>query len=481
MQEAIAPDNPPRDSVRMTAILCALLSGALFYLSTNLGEVWWLAWIAPVPVLWLAFGTEKTWRVFLAAYAAAALGATNLIAAYGGIFPWQAFAVIFTVPCLLFAAVVLGARLVARRVHPLAGQLAFAALWTTWDFLASFGPDGTAASPAYSQVAMPILIQGASVFGLWVITFLLGFVASGLALALRKLTVWPAALAAGVFALNAVYGALVIQDTGEKERVGLIANDTIARKAFADDRKNALDVIGGYADAAAARLDAPLIVMPEHVAILDDAWREDARKLLQDAADRKNATLVIGLDERTGNAHRNIAWVFQPHRAQPLTYVKRRLVPELERQFTPGAGPLALPNRRMVEICKDMDFQAMLRADANAISPRLAVVPAWDFEADAFPHARMAIMRSVESRFAMARAARNGLLTLSDAHGRVVARRASSDMKGFVTLTGAVALGGGGPTLYDRIGDIFAMASAALSAALLLLALLLSGVIRSAS
>jgi apolipoprotein N-acyltransferase len=416
--------------------------------------------------------------VFLAAYAAAALGATNLIVAYGGVFPWQTFAVIFTVPCLLFAAVVLGARLVARRVHPLAGMLAFAALWTTWDFAASFGPDGTAASPAYSQVGMPLLIQGASVFGLWVITFLLGFVASGLALALRTRTVWPAALAAGVFALNAGYGALVIRDTGEKERVGLIADDTIAGKAFARDRKNALDVIGGYAQAART-LDAPLIVMPEHVAILDDTWREDASKLLQDVADKKNATLVIGLDDRTGNARRNIAWVFQPHAVQPLTYVKRRLVPGLESRFAPGAGPLALPNDRLVEICKDMDFQAMLRVDANATRPRLAVVPAWDFETDAFPHARMAILRSVENGFAMARASRNGLLTLNDAYGRVTSRRASGDARGFVTLTGAVALGGGGPTLYGRIGDTFAVAAAALSAALLLLALLRSRMIGS--
>jgi hypothetical protein len=35
----------------MTAIACALLSAVGFYFSTGLGEQWWLAWIAPVPVL----------------------------------------------------------------------------------------------------------------------------------------------------------------------------------------------------------------------------------------------------------------------------------------------------------------------------------------------------------------------------------------------------------------------------------------------
>ncbi len=462
----------------MIEILCALASGVLFYLSTNLGEVWWLAWVAPVPVLWLAFGPARSWAVGAAAYAAAALGATNLLTAYGGIFPWQAFAVIFTVPCLLFAAVVLGARFVARRLHPLAGVVAFAALWTAWDFVASFGPDGTAASPSYSQAGMPLLIQGASLFGLWAVTFLLGFVASGLALSLRMRTALPAALAAGAFALNAGYGAVVMHGTLEPVRVGLIANDAIAKKAFADDRKTALDVIGGYA-AAARRLEAPLIVMPEHTAILSDAWREDARRVLQDAADAGNATLVIGLDERAGATRRNIAWVFQPHAAKPLTYVKRRLVPGLEAAFAPGDAPLAISGSRMVEICKDMDFPAMLRSDANATHPRLVAVPAWDFEADAFAHARLAIMRSVESRFAMARASRNGLLTLSDPYGRITARQASGAMPGFVALVGDVAPGTGGGTLYDRIGDAFGWACAALSLGLLLLALFRHRVIQS--
>ena len=37
----------------MTALLCALLSGAMFYLSQGADDVWWLAWFAPAPLLWL--------------------------------------------------------------------------------------------------------------------------------------------------------------------------------------------------------------------------------------------------------------------------------------------------------------------------------------------------------------------------------------------------------------------------------------------
>lgn len=465
----------------MTAIVCTLLSGAFFYLSTNLGEVWWLAWLAPVPVLWLAFGGEKNWVVAASAFAGVALGATNLLGAYGAVFPWPVLATIFIVPPALFALIVLGTRLVARRVHPAAGMFAFAALWTTWDFLASFGPDGTAASPAYSQVGAPILIQSAALFGLWSITFLLGFVAAGSALTLRTRKFLPAALALAAFALNAGYGAWRIAQAPQTPtiRAGLVANDRLADAAFADDRDTALAVIRAYAGAAGT-LDRPqLIVMPEHLAILRAAWRDDAQKILQGLADATGAIVVIGLDERDGTVRHNIAWVFRPRAGNPLIYEKRRLVPGLERMFTPGTAPLPLGDRKGVEICKDMDFQAMLRADAVAVAPDLMAVPAWDFERDAFGHARMAILRGVENGFAMARAARNGLLSLSDAYGRISAMRASGPGDGFAapgndgfnTLMGSVPLGSqGGRTLYDRIGDIFAWAALALAATLLILA-----------
>lgn len=445
----------------MTAILCALLSGVLFFFSTNLGETWPLAWIAAAPVLWLAFGEEKSWKVALASGAAVAIGAANLLNAYAGLFPWQAFAVIFIVPPALFALIVLGARLVQRRVHPLAGMIAFAALWTSWDYLASFGPDGTAPSPSYSQVGAPLLIQSASLFGLWSVTFLLGFVAAGLALALRARKALPALLALGLFALNAAFGFWRMQDLPPAMRAVAIANDAIGEAAFAEDRATALGTITAYADAARLHKGAGLVVLPEHFAVLKTQWRAEAARSLQGAADATGAVVVAGLDDRTGAARHNIAWIFVPGRAQPLTYVKRKLVPGLEsRVFTPGATPLALPQGLGVAICKDMDFPQMIRSDAAALHPDVMAVPAWDFGADRWSHARLALMRSVENGFAMARASRDGLLTLSDPYGRVTMSRASG--AGFVTLEGVLPRGFGA-TLYQRIGDAFAWFCAAVS------------------
>jgi len=83
-------------------------------------------------------------------------------------------------------------------------------------------------------------------------------------------------------------------------------------------------------------------------------------------------------------------------------------------------------------------------------------VPANDFVKDGWIHARMAVMRGVENGFAVVRSAFNGVQTVSDAQGRVLAR-ASTVRPGMVRLSATVALGPG-PTLYTRIGDVFAWA-----------------------
>jgi apolipoprotein N-acyltransferase len=107
-----------------------------------------------------------------------------------------------------------------------------------------------------------------------------------------------------------------------------------------------------------------------------------------------------------------------------------------------------------LEICKDMDFHAMIRADTVATQPVLLAVPAWDFNRDDWAHGRVAVLRSVENGVPMARSARDGLLTLNDRYGRLVAVTKTGG--GFKTLTGDLPLDGhGGNTLYDRIGDVF--------------------------
>jgi len=62
----------------MITVLAAVLSGTMFYFSQGYDHVWALAWLAPVPLLWLAYGAAPTWRV-MAASAVAMLASAGYI------------------------------------------------------------------------------------------------------------------------------------------------------------------------------------------------------------------------------------------------------------------------------------------------------------------------------------------------------------------------------------------------------------------
>jgi apolipoprotein N-acyltransferase len=110
-----------------------------------------------------------------------------------------------------------------------------------------------------------------------------------------------------------------------------------------------------------------------------------------------------------------------------------------------------------IAICKDMDFPEVIRPYGQR-NVKLMLVPAWDFVADARLHSRMAVVRGVENGFAVARSASQGLMTLSDAHGRIVAEKAT--VNGPAMLVADLPAGQG-HTLYSRIGDVFAQAMVA--------------------
>jgi apolipoprotein N-acyltransferase len=100
-----------------------------------------------------------------------------------------------------------------------------------------------------------------------------------------------------------------------------------------------------------------------------------------------------------------------------------------------------------------MDFPKLSREYA-AGGVDMLLVPAWDFNLDRWLHSRMAMLRAVENGFALARSARNGLLTLSDNRGRILEETATAPGR-FVSVTGQVNVARE-ETFYTRTGDWFA-------------------------
>jgi len=444
----------------MTALLCAALGGVMFHLSQGQDDIWWLTWFAPIPLLWLAYGPAKRWHVFVASLVANACGQIYVVQTYRDVMPVAAMAVTVFGWGALFAAAILLARTVRQRLSSPAALLAFPAVWTAMEYgISLISPHGTWGALGYSQVSFPAAIQIASLFGVYAISFTLCLFANALALSARG--VWRTAMPGlAVSALVLVFGWVQLgRPQGETVHAAMLADRDAGKTIEKLDLAASRAMVEQYA--AAARLEAEkgasFVVIPEGALVADPAWRDQALAPLAEVAREHKVTIVAGVV--LVKPWSNTAVSFLPDGSQ-RSYDKRHLLPPAEDRFTPGLGPGLLGEGRAVAICKDMDFPRTLRSDAQT-GIRLMAVPANDFVEDGWIHARMAVMRGVENGFAVVRSAFLGVETVSDAQGRVLAR-VSTMQPGMVRLSAHVPLGPG-PSLYTRIGDVFAWLCLALS------------------
>jgi apolipoprotein N-acyltransferase len=439
----------------MTALLCAVLSGAMFYLSQGLDDVWWLAWFAPAPLLWLAYGSTPRWQLFAAALAAFAMGQVYFLQSYG-LFLIITALVEMLGNGALFAATLLLARRVRVTLPSGAALFAFPALWTTVEYLESLvSPHGAWVTLGYSQVGWRAAIQVASLFGAPAITFTLCLFANALALAVRgaRRIAW---IGVGLCVLVLGFGyARLRQNDSETVKVAALADISPAYvKAFrTGDQASGLAVTQEYAAAirAEAANGAQVFVTPE------GGVEQSSITPLALAARQTESLVVVGTHGRA--PARNMAIAYLPDGKVQIYDKRHRLLPG-EAIYNPGKVSGVIGGGRAMAICKDLDFPRTIRADAQA-GIRLMAVPANDFTKDGWIHARQAILRGVENGFAVVRSAFSGLETVSDAQGRVLAS-AKTDHLGMIVIRATVPLGPG-PTLYTRIGDVFAWACVALS------------------
>ena len=206
---------------------------------------------------------------------------------------------------------------------------------------------------------------------------------------------------------------------------------------------------------------AQAIVMPEKLGVMLDAENGSADPMLQRLADRTGATIVAGVVHVDAPVKYNEARIYQPQ-AQVQSYDKEHMLPPFESNLKPGTTLVTLPRPQEkwgVAICKDMDFASPARMYGKA-GVGLMLVPGWDFEVDGSWHGHIAVMRGVEDGFSMARAAKNGFLTVSDNRGRMVGE-VSSDAAPFATLVASVPAAHSW-TVYQLLGDWFAWVAFAL-------------------
>lgn len=448
-------------------IFAALISGALLAQAYSLNPFWPLAWLAPIPLLIAAIGATRLGA--LAYGVIAGIASMALMVSYfmelGGIVP---VLVITLTKAITWGAMAYAVRGAAKLLPKWAAVFIFPSLMAGIDTLTAVAsPHGSAGALAYSQMDFLPAIQIASLGGAPAITFIVTLFASAVAVLLTKRALIAAALPSLLIAAALFFGVTRIPAVEPEVPSG-------PRRAV-----NATLLVGDQFDGVpmewrtvwnaytpqierAADANRRTIMLPEKIAHIPPDERGVAIEQLAEIARRRNVLIIAGVDDETEQGRFNRAFAFTPENWQ--SYDKRHMIPGFESHFDVGTSSLMFDYENVrygVAICKDMDFPALGREYAGV---NVMLVPAWDFTNDAWLHSRMGILRGVENGYAIARDARNGVLTVSDAYGRVTSEAPSGPQTAYdVTIPTT----GPGPTLYARIGDAFGWSMLALAALLI--------------
>lgn len=463
--------------------LGTLLTGGAYFFSTGLTGLRPLVWLAPLPVLLLAFNSSAR-ASFLTAFTASVLGSLNLFTYLSGLAPLAVVLLALAVPAVAFALSILAARYVLSRLRSWTTVFVFPLAWVAWEYLlAVLSPHGTFGNLAYTQTDFLPFMQLASVTGVWGLSFILTLVPSSIAVAWQlrqdQKQIARAMIATAILFFAAVgwgWFRLTRSEAGPRLKVGLAATDETVKYFETDKAEEALPVVNAYARRVRdlASRGATLVVLPEKFVGVAPDYADEVYRILSAAARDNNVTLVAGLNRTGAGRQRNMAVVFSPAGQVLAEYDKTHLLPGLESQYRPGDQVVSVPvsgTNSGVEICKDMDFPK-LTARYGQAEVGVLLVPAWDFVRDEQLHSRMAVVRGIEQGLTVVRSAQQGLLTVSDEKGRIVAEDSSS--RASEVLLVAEVQAGSGHTLYGVAGDWFAWLDLFLLALTLMLAALKS-------
>ena len=454
----------PRAQLLLLSIIAAATTAILSYLGTGLHPIWWLLWLAPVPVIALS-AQLRAGVAFTVASGAWFIGALNQWAYFRTLeLPPLLIFIALIAPALVFGLAILFARLFLRANALFLAALAFPSFWVAYEYFSEVAsPHSTFGNLAYTQMDCLPLIQLASITGIWGISFVVFLFSATVAALLtgrgkssRRRTL--ALTVAIVICAVLLFGQWRLQSTpnGQSVRVRLMAKD-VPMEVYLGSEQQALELLHDYANEIPRNTPSGtnVIVLPEKIARLPDSVLPEVDAPFSSAAAQTHCAIVLGLVRRTAIAAFNESRFYSSEGKLDASYAKHHLIPKVEPE-TLGTARVFIDQpfgRWGLQICKDMDFPELSRQYGRE-GASLLLVPAWDFQRDGWLHSRMAVLRGVESGFALARSARNGLMTLSDNRGRIL-DEAPSAFGRFASVDGDVTVAHQ-RTLYAKFGDWFA-------------------------
>ena len=485
---------------RSSPFFGAALSGALLAFSFPPHGHPATAWVALTPLLIALFGARSLTVGF-------ALGVTTGVVHFAGLLPWLTTVMMEFGGLPLPAGVALNGLLVAYlALFPGAFGAIFvllcrrygeSALWIAgpvwlstelgrlwllggfpWELL------------GYSQTAVLPIAQLASLFGVHGVTVLVVFVNGVLTLlAVGQTGRRGMALTVGVAVLVAVvlFGTWRLSDeqllrAGTPLRVGLVQGNVPQEDKW--DPAHRMSIVQRYLELSrrSAAAGAELVVWPESATPFSFEAHSDGG-LVRGLTRETGIHLLFGSTRFESYPTRrmfNAAFVLNPDGETAAIYDKIHLVPfgeyvpfrsllffaaplvDTVADLTPGVDPVTLPvGSHLVSaaICYEIIYPSLVRESVREGSQLLTTITndAWYGRSGApHQHFQQARMRAIEQGRYLVRAANTGISGVVDPYGRVVARSALFET---TTINQEVRLLAD-LTVYGKIGDILAYASA---------------------
>ncbi len=345
---------------------------------------------------------------------------------------------------------------------------------------------------ALSQTGVPAFLQSASLFGSLFTAFILTFIAACFALAFadgwKKTGRTLAAVSLSVYVLNAAFGFIYMSlpQKGVKLTAAAVQGNISSTDKWADDSlSHSLEIYSDITRRAVKETGAKLVVWPETVITVSLNRSGRVSEIISDLAAELDCDIATGAYYTGENGDSNAIYMFRRSGERDETvYKKRHLVPFGEyipikdvvmklfpfladvnmfsSEIVPGTDTEILAGsgyRAGALVCFDSIYPALARDSARDGAQVLLISTndSWfGSSAGVYEHKNQSVLRAIENGKPVVRAANTGVSALIDRYGKetgLLGPLTDGYASGEITLNSST-------TLYTRIGDVIAYASA---------------------
>lgn len=431
---------------RFLAWLLLLLGAICFTMSSGRWNAPIMAWIWPFCMLYFSRNTKGLLGWLVPAALLCSLSAVKWGGAAGGVMLEN----ILTGAALGFLAAValLVDRVLYERVGGFKATFIYPLVFVVIEFVMQLTPLATLGPISATQTGNDPMVQIASVFGSYGITFLVVWFSSVLMFVIdvqsrdSRQAMKGIAAFLMVFLVLLFYGEtrLALSDIGTKN-VKLAMTTGPYLGDFMDDYEyienlpvedNIRSLLQSVDTAVAGRAD--ILLFCEEAFCVSDFDEEAMLTAASRAAREKNIFILLPLevedtDDSRGGKTENVEYLFDNQGEQVWKYYKSHLTNFIETQTVVKGEPVipqatvTLPNGTEVKIasviCMDSDFPTFIR-DKMDNDVDLLLIPTWDWAEIRAYHTKWVELRAAENGVCLARSCMDGVSTATDPYGRVI-------------------------------------------------------------